>query len=76
MASTVLKALQHGIKNNTSDLREFISSIDTKGLADETGLSKWFSEYLGKYCNDNWEVVEHDSLKHFGMIVLRNKINK
>lgn len=76
MASTVVKALKYGIDNNTSDLREYIASIDTKGVADETGLSKWFSEYLSRYCNGNWEVVEHDSLKHFGIIVLRNKINK
>ena len=76
MASTVVKALQYGIKNNTTDIGEYIKSIDTKGLADETGLSKWFSEYLGRYCNDNWEVIEHDTLKHFGIIVLRNKLNK
>ena len=76
MASTAIKALKYGIENNTTDIGEFISSIDTKGLADETGLSKWFSDYLGRYCNNNWEVVEHDTLKHFGIIVLRNKLNK
>ena len=76
MASTVVKALKYGIKNNTTDIGEYITSIDTKGLANETGLSKWFSDYLSRYCNDNWEVVEHDTLKHFGIIVLRNKLNK
>ena len=76
MSSTVVKALKYGIENNTTDIGEYIASIDTKGLADETGLSKWFSEYLGRYCNDNWEVIEHDTLKHFGIIVLRNKLNR
>lgn len=76
MAAAVIKGLKYGIEHNTTDIREFITSIDTKGLADETGLSKWFSEYLGRYCNSNWEVVENDSLKHFGIIVLRNKLNK
>ena len=76
MASTVVKALKYGIEHNTTDIGEHIASIDTKGLADETGLSKWFSDYLGRYCNDNWEVVEHDTLKHFGIIVLRNKLNR
>jgi hypothetical protein len=76
MASTVVKALKYGIEHNTTDIGEYITSIDTKGLADETGLSKWFSDYLSRYCNDNWKVVEHDTLKHFGIIVLRNKLNK
>lgn len=76
MASTVVKALKYGIENNTTDIGEYIASIDTKGIANETGLSKWFSEYLGKYCNGNWQIVEHDTLKHFGIIVVRNKLNR
>lgn len=75
MASAVIKGLKYGSENGTTDIREFISSID-RGLADETGLSQWFSEYLGRYCNGNWEVVENDTLKHFGMIVVRNKLNR
>lgn len=75
MASAVIKGLKYGSENRTTDIREFIASID-RGLADETGLSQWFSEYLGRYCNGNWEVVENDTLKHFGIIVVRNKLNR
>jgi septin family protein len=35
-----------------------------------------FSEYLRRYFKYNWEVIEHNTLKHFGIKVLRNKLNK
>ena len=73
MANVVTKALKYGIENNTTDIAEYISSIDSKRISTETGLANWFKDYLSRYCNGNWKIVEHDSLKHFGVILVKNE---
>lgn len=77
MSQTVVKALQAATKKGGTidDARQFLASIDTKNLFEEGGLAHWFVDTLGKYCNGNWQVEEHDALKHFGVIILKNKLN-
>lgn len=76
MAGIVVKALRYGIENGTTDIASYIKSIDTKRVSEDTGLATWFQDTLKKYCNGNWEVADIEALKHFGVIVLRNKRNK
>lgn len=78
MAKTVIKALKIATEPNGTieDARQYLSSVDTKGIYEKEGLANWFIDTLAKYCNGNWEVIEHDSLKHFGIILLRNKVTK
>ena len=77
MSETVVKALKiaQESENGLEEAKSYLSSIDSKGLFEEGGISNWFMDTIGKYCNKNWEVKEHDALKHFGIIVLRNVNN-
>lgn len=76
MTSVVIKALKYGQENNTTNIKDLIKSIDTRGLTSETALPRWFQDKLGKYCNGNWKVAEDlDYLKHFGIIVVKNVLN-
>ena len=72
MSQTVIKAIESG---NLEDAKTYLASLDNKGLFDREGLPNWFAETLGKYCNGNWEVEKNDALKHFGIIIVRNKLN-
>lgn len=72
MSQTVVKALKTG---NIEDAKQYLASINTKGIFEESGLANWFTDTLGKYCNGNWQVVENNASKHFGIIVLRNVLN-
>lgn len=74
MAATVINALEYGQKNNTADIGQIISGIDTKHLTDSNAFQGWFRNYLLQYCNSNWEVVPSEVGRHFGIIMLRNKI--
>ena len=76
MAGITIKALKYGIENGTNNINSYIKSIDTKRVTEDTGLANWFSDKLKAYCNGNWEVVDIDALKHFGVVTLRNKRNR
>ena len=77
MSQTVIKALKTATEEGGSieDAKQYLQSINTKGIYENSGLANWFVDTLSKYCNGNWEVIEHDALKHFGLIILRNKNN-
>jgi hypothetical protein len=51
MSQTVVKALKTG---NIEDAKQYLASINTKGIFEESGLANWFTDTLGKYCNGNW----------------------
>lgn len=74
MSSTVAAALAYGQKNNTSDIGEIISGIDTKHTVDKNAFQGWFKNYLLQYCNKDWEVIPSEVGRHFGIVMLRNKI--
>lgn len=80
--SKVLKDAQEmASKNNEKslegiDIQEFIKSFDTRFTEDPTGTLHWFKDNLMKYCNNDWEVINMPSLHQFGIILLRNRINK
>lgn len=74
LASHVIKALTYGQKNNTTNIQAFIDSINTRHLADKNGIQEWFKNYLSRYCNRDWEVINSETAKLFGIVMIRNKI--
>ena len=79
MADIVVKALKYGQEKGTTDIAEYLKSIDPKRVSDDTELASWFQDYLSRYCNGSWEVIDHDALKSFGIVLIRdirsNQIN-
>ncbi len=66
----VLYTLRNGIKQQTNEV-EFPKTgmINIK----EGASSSWFKNLLGKYCSKEYELIENDALKQYGIILIKNR---
>lgn len=74
MTQTLQEAIQYGIDNNTSNIDEFLRSIDTKRLDAESDSILWFKQMAKNYCSSDFEVVTQPGMIELGMILIKNKI--
>ena len=74
LSETVFNALKYGQENNTTDIQEIIRYIDTRNIHDRYAFQGWFKNFLAKYCNSDWSVIDSSVARTYGVIPIRNKI--
>lgn len=65
-------SLKKGIKENTSLIP--LPRVGAINI-DEGASAEWFKNLMGKYCRDNYELIENETTKSYGIILLKNKSN-
>lgn len=72
IVESVIISLKKGIKENTS----LVPLPRVVGInIDEGASAEWFKNIMGKYCRNNYELIENEVTKSYGIILLKNKSN-
>ena len=68
----LIRALQEGQKNNTTDISAYLKGQLTKHLDDENAEAGWYLKYIQQYSNSDWKVESYPEAISFGVIFIRN----
>lgn len=69
VVSKTIDALKAG--QNGDSIDDIIRPFNTRNTGDKA-LQSWFKDTLGRYCNEDWTVVDNNQLSKVGVILLRN----
>ena len=76
LSETVFNALKYGQEHDTTDIQEIIRYIDTRNVSEKYAFQGWFKNYLAKYCNNDWKVIDAPTARTWGVIPIKNVITK